>query len=470
MPETPPLFRKKGRNMSKSIIVIGGGPGGYTAAIKAAQLGAQVTMIEADAVGGTCLNVGCIPTKALLHAGEFYSRVLNNSVEGVTATGVQLDWTAVQRQKENVVKRLTGGVKALLRHNGVSVIDAWAKLLPGKKVSAGGQVLEADAIILATGSESTKLHFPGSDLPDVIDSTQALSIEAVPKTMAIVGGGVIGVEFAALFRYLGTKVTIIELLPEILPQLDDSVATYMHEFLAADGIDVFTNSSVKEIVVTESGLEARFDQNGAAKTVAAEKILLAVGRKPVVSGIGLEEAGVKLVRGAVEVDEFFQTNIPGIYAIGDCNAQIMLAHAAMAQGIASAEHIMGLAPHYQPGIIPSCVYSSPEIACVGMTEKQVIEAGIEYAVGQFDLSGNGKAVLSGEGGFVKIIADKRLGEVYGVHMVAPRATEMIAEAVLCMNMEGTVEDIARAIHAHPTVSEAVWEAAMSVFDKPIHGI
>lgn len=456
--------------MGKKIVVGGGGPGGYAAAIRAAQLGASVTLAEARHIGGVCLNVGCIPTKALLHTAYFYRAAASNAVAGVTLSGVGLDWPAAQRHKEQLVAQLTGGIGALLRHNGVTVLDGTASLLPGRRVAVGGETLEADAVILATGSESASKGFPGSDLPGVIDSTGALSLETVPASMVIVGGGVIGVEFAALYGSLGTKVTVVELMPEILPPVDAEIASLLRETLAAGGVAIHTDAKLIGVKKNKNALTVSFGQGDKAIQTDAEKVLVATGRKPVTAGFGLEAAGVKLGRGAIETDTFFRTSAPGIYAVGDCNGRAMLAHAAMAQGVAAAEHIMGLKPRYNPKVVPSCVYSSPEVACVGLTEQQAQEAGIDYAVGRFSLGANGKSLIDGEAGLVKIIADKKLGEVLGVHLLGPHATELIAEAALCMNLEGTVEDIVGTIHAHPTVCEAVCEAAMSVFGKPIHGL
>ncbi len=439
--------------------------GGYAAAIKAAQLGAQVILAESAKVGGTCLNVGCIPTKALLHVGAFYRTAAANAVAGVKVEGVSLDWGAAQQHKEKIVGQLTNGVGALLRFNGVTVRSEAASLLPGRKVKLGADTVEADAVILATGSESVVLRFPGFDLPGVIDSTGALALEKVPASLVIVGGGVIGIEFASLFSAQGTKVTVVEMLPEILPPIDEEISGFLRELLAGDGVKIYTGAKLTGVAKSKDGLAASFEQDGKTHQVTAEQVLVAVGRRPRSAGLGLEEVGMKMTRGAVEVDELFRTSVPGVYAVGDCNAKMMLAHAAMAQGIAAAEHIMGTAPKYHAKVVPSCVYCSPEIAGVGMTEKQVKEAGIPYSVGRFSLS----LIDDAGGGLIKIIADQKLGEVLGVHMIGSRVTEMIAEAALCMTLEGTVEDIVNTIHAHPTVSEAVCEAAMSVFGKPIHG-
>lgn len=457
--------------MSNKIVVIGGGPGGYTAAIKAAQMGAEVALAESAQLGGVCLNEGCIPTKALLHVSEFYRQAKGNTVPGVQVAGASLDWPAAQGRKKAVVGQLTGGVSALLRHNGVTVYQEEATLLPGLRVKVGAETLEADAVILATGSASAALRVPGSGLPGVLDSTRALNLKTVPESMVVVGGGVIGMEFAALYGALGAKITVIEMLPELLPSVDAEIAVCLHEKLEEDGVEIWTGAKLSGVEPAKDGLAVSFERDGKTRKVAAETVLAAVGRRPRTAGLGLEALGVKMTRGAVDTDESFRTNIPGLYAVGDCNGRLMLAHAAMAQGVAVAEQICGHTSRYNPKAVPSCVYSSPEIACVGMTEQDAADAGIPYAVGRFSLAGNGKSLIDGAGsGLIKIVADQKLGEVLGVHMIGSRVTEIIAEAALCMSMEGTVEDIVNTVHAHPTVSEAVCEAAMSVFGKPIHGI
>ena len=343
-------------------------------------------------------------------------------------------------------------------------------MLPDRKVKLGSETLEADAVILATGSVNADLRFPGADLPVLSTARKRSLLEKVPASMVIVGGGVIGMEFAALYSALGTKVTIVEMLPEILPTMDAEIAGFLHEKLTEEGVQVCTGAGLAGVEKANGGLNVSFKMEGRTRQVTAEKVMVAVGRRPRTADLGLEALGIRTARGAVIVDEYFQTSVPGVYAAGDCNALLMLAHTAMAQGRAVAEHCMGIKPHYNARVVPSCVYSLPEIACVGMTEKQVRESGIPYSVGRFSLNGNGKSLIDDAGGgLIKIVADKKLGEVLGVHMIGSRVTEMIAEAALCMSMEGAVEDIVNSIHAHPTVSEAVCEAAMSVFGKPIHG-
>ena len=453
--------------MSKKILVIGGGPAGYVAAIRGAQLGAEVCLVEADKPGGTCLNTGCIPTKALLRVAEFYHRASVSAVPGVRSTA-EPDWPAALAYKESVVQQLTGGISWLLQNHGVQVRSGRAALLPGLYVQVGEETMAADAIILATGSVSTALSFPGSDLDGVMDSTAALSLREPPRSIVIIGGGVIGMEFAALYAFLGAEVTVVEMMPEILPTIDAEIASLLREKLCASGIRMMTGARLTRMEKTESGLAAYVDADGRTEIVPAEKALVAVGRQPNTAGLGLERLGVVMDRGAVVTDDAYRTNIAGLYAVGDCNGTLMLAHAAMEQGRAVAAYIMAQAAPGCRSHIPACVYTSPEIACVGLTEQQVQEKGIPYRVGRFSLSGNGKSILEGEEGLVKVLADRALGEVLGVHMIGPHATEMIAEAVLCMNMEGTVEDLAGAVHAHPTVSEALGEAAAAVSGRAIH--
>ena len=451
------------------IIIIGGGPAGYVAAIRGAQLGAEVCLVERTSLGGTCLNVGCVPTKVLLHAGEYYHRAVSATVPGIMTTA-KLDWPSVIAHKDDVVKRMTGGVTQLLQHYQVQVLDGDAELLPGPLVRVGGETLSADAVILAVGSVNTQLRFSGSELSGVIDSTAALSLPELPGAIAIVGGGVIGVEFATLFAYLGADVTIVEMMPEILPTFDREIAGMLREKLSASGIRTVLRTQLTDVKKVKNQLAVHIETEGHAEELTVDKLLVAVGRRPNTADLGLEKLGVSMDRGAILVNEEYQTNIAGLYAVGDCNAKLMLAHAAMDQGISAVENIMGVQSGSRHKNIPSCVYSSPEIACVGMTEEQIREKGIPYETGRFSMSGNGKAIIEGSEGFVKILADKAFGEVLGIHIIGPKVTEMIGEATICMDMEGTVDDIAHAVHAHPTVSESVWEAARAFNKKAIHGM
>ncbi|MDR1726905.1 MAG: dihydrolipoyl dehydrogenase [Acidobacteriota bacterium] len=458
----------------KKILVVGGGPGGYVAAIKAAQMGAQAHIVERREFGGTCLNVGCIPTKALLRSALFYKHVKDGDVAGVKAERVTLDWAEAQAHKQAVVNRLVGGVGGLLKANKVAVHKGEAAFAAPGVVTVDGkappQLANPDAVIVASGSVPAPLAFPGADLPAVIDSTGALALAKLPRSVCIVGGGVIGVEFASVFASAGARVAIVELLPEILPSVDAGIARMARVALERAGVRVLTGAklaAVRQGGADEASVEV--EAGGGRLTLAAEKVLVGVGRKPDTAALALEKAGVGTVRGAIKVDGNFETGARGVFAIGDCNAQVMLAHAASAQGEAAVEYILTGRHHYDPRIIPSCIYTEPEIATVGLSLGQARAQGFDAVEGLFDLAGNGKAMIDGGGpGVVKVVADRRLGEVLGVHMIGPHVTEMIAEAVAVMEAEGLVEDLLRTVHPHPTVSEAVGEAARAVFGNAIH--
>ena len=459
--------------MTKKIVVIGGGPGGYVAAIRAAQLGAQTHLIEKENLGGTCLNWGCIPTKALLHTAELYHAVRHGERIGLKGESVTLDWAALMNRKQSVVRRLVGGVGGLLKANGVTVHKGIGELIaPGsvKVHGANEEVLAADAVIISTGSVPVKLKFPGSDLPGVIDSSGALALDKLPESMVIIGGGVIGVEFAALYAALGSKVTVVELLPEILPGIDAELAVTLKQSLGKNGVVFMNGAKLESVSQTSGGLSAKVLVGTEAKEIPGEIVLVAVGRRAFTEGTGLEAAGVKMERGKVLVNGNYLTNVPGVYAIGDCNGITMLAHAASHQGIAAVEHALGhtAAEHGQP-IVPACVYTSPEVAAVGLTEEKAKEQGLAYNKGVFPLAGNGKSMIEeGESGFIKILAGVKYGEILGVHMIGPRVTEMIGEATLAMRLEATVDELVTTIHAHPTVSESIGEAALAVSGLAIH--
>ena len=459
--------------MAKKVIVVGGGPGGYVAAIRAAQLGAETHLVEKENLGGTCLNVGCIPTKALLHTAELYHAVKHGERIGLVGESVGIDWKALMNRKNSVVRRLVGGVAGLLKANGVTVHKGTGQLISGEEVQIQGDkpaTLRADAIILSTGSVPVKLNFPGADLPGVVDSTGVLSLDKLPASIAIIGGGVIGVEFAALYAALGSQVTVIELLPEILPGIDSELAANLKQSLSKKGVRFLNGAKLEAVSKTATGLSAHVALGNETKEIDAEIVLVAVGRRAYTEGAGLEAAGVKLERGKVVVDDHYRTNLPKVYAIGDCNGITMLAHAASHQGIAAAEHALGhaAAGHGKP-IVPACVYTHPELAAVGLTEDKIKELGIAYKRGVFPLAGNGKSMIDeGEGGFVKILAGAKYGEILGVHMVGPRATEIIGEATLAMRLEATVDELVSTIHAHPTVSESLGEAALAVDNLAIH--
>ncbi len=458
--------------MQKTIIVIGGGPGGYVAAIRAAQLGAKVHLIEKGNLGGTCLNVGCIPTKALLHTVELYEAVKSASPIGLKVEKCSIDWPSLQKHRQVVVDRLVNGVKGLLKANGVEVHQGEGVLKNKNTVSvvgAGSKELTADYIILALGSSPVKLNFPGSELPGVIYSAAALSLEKIPASMVIVGGGVIGIELAALYNSVGCKVTVVEMLPEILPPVDSELAVQVREELSQRGVAFMNEAKLTEAVRGQNGLIAKVEKAGKVHELEAEKILMAVGRRANSTGAGLEKLGIATERGRIKVNSFFATNIPNVYAIGDCNGELMLAHAASAQGVAAVEHALGHEPAYYRQTVPSCIYIQPEVAGVGMTEDELKKKNIPYKVGRFPLAGNGKSVIENNGkGQIKVLAGAKYEEILGVHMIGPRVTDLIAEAAMAIRLEATVDELISTVHAHPTVSEAVAEAALAVNNQAIH--
>ena len=457
----------------KKIVIIGGGPGGYVAAIRAAQIGAEVHIVEETYFGGTCLNVGCIPTKALIQGAEAYSGIKNAGRLGITVENATLNWQELMKFKEGTVQRLVQGVEGLLRANGVTCHRGKGTLKDKNTVLVQGEKdsyeVQGDFIVLATGSSNFSPPVPGLDLAGVITSTEALDLPEIPETMLIVGGGVIGIEFAYLYSALGTKVTVVELLPEILPMLDADLVSVLKGELIRQGVTFYTEAKLQEVKKAGAQFAALVDYKGQVETVTAEKVLVAIGRRARIQGLGLEDLGVQMNRGAIQVNEYFQTNIANVYAIGDCNGQIMLAHAASAQGIAAVEHALGKTPSYFAQTIPSCLYTHPEVASVGLSAKEAKEKSIPVEVATFPLVGNGKALIENGGvGFIKIVVGKKYKEIIGVQMIGPRATDLIAEASLALRLEATVEELISTIHGHPTLSEALGEVAMAVEDGAIH--
>ncbi|MDR3354269.1 MAG: dihydrolipoyl dehydrogenase [Synergistaceae bacterium] len=454
------------------IAVIGGGPGGYVAAIRAAQLGAEVTLVEGGKLGGTCLNAGCIPTKALLHSAQLADAIRNGAEFGVSAEPV-IDFVKVQRQKEKIVKKLTGGVGMLLKANKVSVLSGYASFRDSKTLAVKGEsgetTLSADKIIIATGSKPANLPIPGIDSPQCVDSTGALRFESVPKSMAIIGGGVIGVELASIYSAFGSKITIIEMEPEILPLMDSELVGMLRKILVKKGIEIFVSAKLESI--EDAGDAAKVNVSLADKKIVldAEKVLVSIGRRTNTDEIAMDAAGINNDRGRITVDDSMRTNVPDIYAVGDCNGRTMLAHVASAQGEIAAEHAMGHDAKYDAKTNTSCIYTKPEFASVGLSENEAKRRGLQYIVGKFPLAANGKALISGGGeGVVKILADPKYGEILGLHILGAHATDMIAEGALAIGLEATLNEIAGTIHAHPTVSEAVREAALAAAGRAIH--
>lgn len=450
------------------IAVIGGGPGGYVAAIKAAQLGKKVCLLEKGELGGVCLNRGCIPTKALLKSAAVLNEIRDAGQFGVTIPGAaaaSLDFAAAQRRKAGVVKRLTGGVGMLLKSNQVTVIAGQAAFVDKQTLQIGNERVTADSIIIATGSQPVRLPIPVSAGAPVITSDEALELKEIPRSLVVVGGGVIGVEFAYLYASLGTKVTIVEMFDRILPPIDAEVAQQADKMLRGLGIQIFC--SAKATGIENSTLY--FEQGGASKQAVGEKILIAVGRAPNTEGLNLEAAGVAMDRKAIKTDEHMKTNMPNIYAIGDVNGKSMLAHTASAEGLVAVDNILGKAAVMDYGRIPACVYTHPEIASIGMTEDEARQKHDAVKVGKFPFSANGKAMVEGESaGFVKVITEAKFGEILGVHMFGPHVTDMIASMAVAMTAEASAHEIVAAIHPHPTLSETVAEAFHAALDRAIH--
>jgi dihydrolipoamide dehydrogenase len=457
---------------SYDLVVIGGGPGGYSAAIRAAQLKMKVACIEKrpnKALGGTCLNVGCIPSKALLDSSEHYETTLHKLARhGIRVGSVALDLPAMLARKDKVVSDLTGGVGFLFKKYGVTPYFGGGKLLGGGKVEVTAvdgakQVLETKNVLLATGSESSELPFMKFDGKFIVSSTEALSFATVPKHLIVVGGGYIGLELGSVWLRLGAKVTVLEFLPRILAISDGEVSTEVQKLLTKQGMEFHLETKVTGAVIKgEQATVTAQSKDGKELTFTGDRVLVAVGRRSYITGLGLDEAGVlydpKTRR--VNVDEHYQTNVPGVYAIGDLIAGPMLAHKASEEGVVCVEQLAGMKPHVNYDAIPSVIYIWPEVASVGATEEQLKEAGVAYKTGKFKFAATGRARAMDEiDGWVKVLADAKTDRVLGVHILGPRASDLIAECVTIMEYKGSAEDIARCTHSHPTLSEAVGEAA-----------
>lgn len=461
---------------SYDLVVIGGGPGGYAAAIRAAQLKMRVACIEkrpGKALGGTCLNVGCIPSKALLDSSELYETTLHKLAKhGIKASGVELDLPTMLARKDRVVKDLTGGIAGLFKKYNVAPHYGIGKLLTPNKVevteeSGNKTVLETKKVLLATGSESAELPFMKYDGKFVVSSTEALNFNPVPKHLIVVGGGYIGLELGSVWKRLGSKVTVLEFLPRILAVCDGEISTEVQKLLTKQGMEFHLETRVTGATVQGNNVIVSAQaKDGKNLTFNGDRVLVAVGRKPYITGLGLDEIGVKYDPRTrqIPVDENYRTNTPGVYAIGDLTAGPMLAHKATEEGIVFAERVAGMKPHVNYNAIPSVIYIWPEVASVGLTEEQLREKGTEYRTGKFRFMASGRArAMDEQDGFVKVLADAKTDRLLGVHILGPRASELIAECVTVMEYHGSAEDIARCTHAHPTLSEAVGEAARMAF-------
>jgi len=460
------------------VVVIGSGPGGYVAAIRAGQMGQKTAIVEKDDKwGGTCLHVGCIPTKDLLLSADVFDYVRNAKEFGIIDSNVSVDWQAVLARKTKVVTKLAKGVEFLLKKNKVDMIRGFAKISGPGKISVtdpqgATREITAKNIVLATGSEARMLPGLEADGKTLLTNKEILNLPAIPKSMVIIGAGAVGVEFASIFQRFGTKVTVLEMLPRAVPLEDEEISTELEKALKHQGIAIQTQAKVAKVSKTATGVTVEYTVgDGKPQTLDAETCLVAVGRAPNTANIGLEKTRVILERGFVKTNGFMQTDEPGVYAIGDIVANSpLLAHVASMEGIVAVTHAAG--KHAEPinhRQIPNCTYTEPEVASVGLTERLAREAGHQVKIGKFPYAAVSKAAILGtREGFVKVVSDEEYGEILGVHIIGPRATETIAEAVMAMRLEGTVDDIAHTIHAHPTLSEAVGEAAHAAVDWPIH--
>ncbi len=459
------------------VVVVGAGPGGYVAAIRASQLGLKAAIIDKQWLGGVCLNVGCIPSKALLHNAEIAHTLLTKADEyGISFDNLALDYSAAFKRSRQASQRLTKGVAFLMKKNNIEVIEGTAKLAGAGKIrvelKAGGEEeIQAKDIILATGAHATVIPGMEPDGEKLLDYAQAIMLEKLPKSAVIIGGGAIGVEFATIWSGYGVDVTIVEMLPHILPNEDEEAAAELVKAFKKRGVKVHAGTKVKSVTKTETGTSVLLEGEKGEETVEAEITLVAIGFKPNSQGIGLEEAGVELdKRGFVQIDDRMATNVPGVWAIGDVTGKLLLAHAASAMGQICAENIAGQEERkLDYRMIPRAVFSDPQVASFGYTEAQAKEAGFDLKVGRFNFIANGKALGLGQGtGFAKVITDAKYGELLGATLVGPEVSELLPELVLAQANELTAEEIAHSVHIHPTLSEAILEAAEAAQGQAIH--
>ncbi|HEX9858276.1 MAG TPA: dihydrolipoyl dehydrogenase [Paracoccaceae bacterium] len=459
---------------SFDVIIIGGGPGGYVCAIRCAQLGLKTALVEGrETLGGTCLNVGCIPSKALLHATHSLHETHENFEKmGLMGAAPKVDWSRMLAYKDEVVSGNTKGIEFLFKKNKVTWLKGWGSIPAAGQVKVGDEVHEAKNIVIATGSEASSLPGVTVDEKIVVTSTGALTLPKIPKTMVVIGAGVIGLEMGSVYARLGTQVTVVEYLDAITPGMDGEVAKSFQRILAKQGLKFVLGAAVQGVSVTKNKAKVtwKLRKTEAEATLEADCVLVATGRNPYTAGLGLEALGVEVLpRGQVKTDAHFATNIKGLYAIGDAITGPMLAHKAEDEGMALAEILAGKSGHVNYNVIPGVVYTMPEVASVGQTEEQLKEAARAYKVGKFSFMGNAraKAVFQGEG-FVKILADKETDRILGCHIIGPGAGDLIHEICVAMEFGAAAQDIALTCHAHPTYSEAVREAALACGDGPIH--
>jgi dihydrolipoamide dehydrogenase len=453
------------------VAIIGSGPGGYVAAIRAGELGLKTVVVEKDPyLGGTCLHVGCIPTKVLLHHAEVYDHFKNGAELGFDVTGLSVNWANILGRKDKIVKKHAKGIEFLFKKNKVEFAQGWGRYAgPGKvSVEKDGKTstIEASNVLMVSGSEARSLPGIEPDHKTILTNRSILELPAIPKSLIIVGAGAVGVEFASIYNSFGTQVTILEALNRVVPVEDEEISAELDKTFRKKNIQIFTGSKVDGVKKDAAGVTVSFkDKDGKAQTLQAEKLLLAVGRKPMTENCGLEKSKAKLDRGFVNVGPTGETDEPGLYAIGDIVAGMpQLAHAAMMEGIIAVTHIAGKPTHTLLRTrIPNATYCEPQIGSIGLTEKEAVAAGYKVKTGKFPFVGNSKAtILGNHGGFVKVVSDEKFGEVLGIHIIGPLATEILSEAAAVLNLEGTIDDMMHMVHAHPTVWEAMGDAFASV--------
>ncbi|MGM0410604.1 MAG: dihydrolipoyl dehydrogenase [Bacillota bacterium] len=464
--------------LNKEIVIIGGGPGGYVAAIKAAQMGADVALVEKDSIGGVCLNRGCIPTKALVRSAEVYDNINDAKSFGleVDDSAVSVNMKKVIRRKDRVTSRLVKGVEHLLKSHKVDIIDGIGEFIDENtilvKSEDGEEKIKGENIIIATGSKASTIPIEGIELKGVIDSNQALELDELPEELVIVGGGYIGMEFAFIFANFGVEVTVIEFMDEIIAGCgDEDICKEIHRSARRKGINILTNSRVEAIKENKDKLEVEYTKDDKKISVDADKVLMSVGREPFYEGLNIENAGIELDENdrGIKVNEKMETNIPHIYAIGDVTDEIQLAHVASHQGTVAVKNILGEKATMNYDVVPSAIFTNPEIANVGLSKKDAEEKGIEVEVGYFPYRANGKALAQGErDGFIKLIENKENGKLIGANIVGTHASDLLGEVTLAIENDLRAEDIAETIHAHPTTAEVIHEAALDLAEESIH--
>lgn len=472
--EQPQAQRKAANGADYDLVVIGSGPGGYVAAIRATQLGMKVGIVEKGHLGGTCLNVGCIPTKAMLASVQALHTARSGKEYGFTAADVQPDYPAMMARRDKVVEQLRGGVGYLMKKNGIDVLKGFGKFRTAHEIEVKGDEgtkrVTSGNVLIATGSSVARPPIPGIELEGVVNSDTLLQLPKVPKSMAVIGAGAVGLEWGDIFNELGTKITVIEMMPRVMPPADADVSTELQKTLQRKGFDFKLGVAVKGFERSKGGLTVRYaKEGGAEETLEVEIVLVATGRWPVTEGLGLENIGVQLDRRFVPVDDQMQTRAKGVFAIGDATRGPALAHVASKGGEIAAEVMAGHKARMDYRTIPSCVYTSPEVAWVGLTEEEARERYGDVKVGKFQFKPLGRALASGyKDGFVKVIAEPKYGEILGVHMIGAHVTDLISEPTAVMAMEGTVDEVFHAVHAHPTLPEAFMEATLDAWHRAIH--